>query len=127
VRIEGVPLTACFGRLGASGPYDIGFAPWLADYNDPYAVLNVLFDGRFVGATNWARSDSAEYNRLLRRSASLEGAARYRAYGKLDARLAREAAPMVAVDVLNEPTLVSERVGCIVLTPSLDLTRICLK
>ena len=31
------------------------------------------------------------------------------------------------VDFLNEPTLVSKRVGCIVLRPVLDLTAVCLK
>ena len=41
--------------------------------------------------------------------------------------IAREAAPMAAVDFLKEPTLVSERVGCIVLRPVLDLTAVCLK
>jgi ABC-type transport system substrate-binding protein len=125
VQIKVVPLTAYFGKLGASGPYDIGFAPWIADYDDPYAVLNVLLDGRFVGSTNWARFDSNAYNRLLRRAAGLQGAARYRAYGDLDVRLARDAAPIVAIDYVNEPTLVSKRVGCV--TPVFDLTAVCLK
>jgi peptide/nickel transport system substrate-binding protein len=125
VQIKGLPLPAYFGRLGARGPYDIGFMPWVADYNDPYAVLNVLFDGRFIGGTNWARFNSAEYNRLLRRAALLQGEARYRAYGKLDVKLAREAAPMVAVAFLNEPTLVSSRLGCV--TPTFDLAAVCLK
>ncbi|MBA3429384.1 MAG: hypothetical protein H0U07_12565 [Actinobacteria bacterium] len=125
VQVKVVPLPAYFGRLGAEGPYDIGFAPWLADYDDPYAVLNVLLDGRFVGRTNWARFDSPEHNRLLRRAARLQGAARYRAYGELDVRLARDAAPLIAIDYPNEPTLVSKRVGCV--TPRFDLTAVCLK
>jgi len=125
VQIKVIPQPAYFGKFGASGPYDIGFAPWLADYDDPYSVLNVLLDGRFVGSTNWARFDSTEYNRLLRRTARLRGAARYRAYGDLDVRLARDAAPIVAIDYLNEPTLVSKRVGCV--TPVFDLTAVCLK
>jgi peptide/nickel transport system substrate-binding protein len=127
VEVKGFPLPAYFGRLGATGPYDIGFQPWVLDYEDPYAILNVLFDGRFKGGTNWARFDSAEYNRLLRDAADLQGAARYRAYGKLDVRLARDAAPMVAIDFLNEPTLVSKRVGCVTLTPYFDLAAVCLK
>ena len=62
VEIRPIPLTAYFSRLGARGPYDIGFATWTPDYNDPYAVLNLLFDGRFIGATNWARFDSFGLN-----------------------------------------------------------------
>jgi hypothetical protein len=34
---------------------------------------------------------------------------------------------LAAVDFLKEPTLVSNRVGCIVLRPVLDLTAVCLK
>lgn len=126
VEIKAIPLAAYFGRLGARGPYDIGFMPWVPDYLDPYAVLNVLFDGRFIGGTNWARFDSPPYNAELRRVALLSGRARYAAYGSLDVRLARNAAPMVAVAVYNEATLVSRRLGCIVLTPFLDLTAVCL-
>ncbi len=125
VQIKVIPLTAYFGRLGAAGPYDIGFAPWIADYDDPYAVLNVLLDGRFVGSTNWARFDSTRFNRLLRRAAHMRGAERSRAYGNLDVRLARDGAPIVAIDFLNDPTLVSKRVGCI--TPAFDLTAVCLE
>ena len=63
----------------------------------------MLLDGRFIGEPNWARFDSPMYNRLLRRAARLRGPARYRAYGDLDVRLARDAAPMVALDFLNDP------------------------
>lgn len=125
VQIKGIPVPAYFGRLGASGPYDIGFQPWAPDYNDPYAVLNILLDGRFIGATNWGRFNSTEFNRRLRRTALLQGPARYRAYGELDVRLARDAAPMVAVDYLNDPTLISKKLGCV--EPSFDLTAVCLK
>jgi hypothetical protein len=52
---------------------------------------------------------------------------RNRAYGALDVRLARDSAPLAALDILKEPTLVSPRVGCIVLRPVLDLTAVCLK
>jgi hypothetical protein len=57
----------------------------------------------------------------------LQGAARYRTYGQLDVRLARDAAPMAAVDVLNDATLVSKRVGCVKRDPFFDLTAVCLK
>jgi peptide/nickel transport system substrate-binding protein len=124
-QVKGIPLQAYFGRLGARGPYDLGFNPWVADYNDPFAVLNVLFDGRFIGATNWSRLNSPLYNRLLRRAALEQGGARYRAYGKLDAQLARDAAPMVAVGYMNEPTLVSKRLGCV--SRPFDLAASCLK
>jgi ABC-type oligopeptide transport system substrate-binding subunit len=98
---------------------------WTPDYRDPSAVLNVQLDSRFVGATNWARFDSPAYDRQLRDAARLRGAARYRAYGNLDVQLARDAAPMLAVDFFNDAELVSKRVGCV--TRPFDLAAICLR
>jgi ABC-type transport system substrate-binding protein len=104
---------------------DIGFRPWVLDFDDPYSMLNVNLDGRFIGSTNWGRFDSPTVNRLLRRAAGLDGQARYRAYAELDARLARDEAPMLAVEASNDAVLVSARVGCV--GPSFDLTAICLR
>lgn len=125
VTIQGFPIQAYFGRFMARGDYDLGFATWLPDFDDPYAVLNIQLEKQFVGATNWSRFVEPKYQRLLRRTALLRGAARFRAYGRLDARLAREAAPMVAIDFLNDAILVSKRIGCI--RQPFDLTAVCLK
>jgi peptide/nickel transport system substrate-binding protein len=128
VQVKGWPPGAFFTRGSARGePVDILFVPWAPDYIDPFAYLNFFFDSRFIGLSNNARFVSPGYDRLLRRAASLQGEARARAYGALDVQLARDAAPMVATGFINEPTLVSERVGCIVLRPELDLTVVCLK
>jgi len=127
VRIEVIPQATYFGGLAQTGPYDIGFEPMAPDYLDPNPVLNQLFDGQFIGGNNWSRFDSPEYNRLLRRAASLKSEARYAAYGALDGKIARDAAPMIAISFSKAPTLVSNRVGCIVLRPLLDLTAMCLR
>jgi peptide/nickel transport system substrate-binding protein len=129
-QVKGLPSTGYFDRLDAPNePWDLAFSLWVPDYVDPYAYLNTLLDGRFVGTFNISRFDSPTYNRLLRRTARLRGGARYVAYGKLDVRLVREAAPMIALGFGNEVTLVSKRVDrrCIVLRPTLDLTAVCLK
>jgi hypothetical protein len=55
------------------------------------------------------------------------GRARERAYGDLDIRLSRDAAPGIPYGVTNALTFVSARVGCVVLNPFLDLTAVCLK
>ena len=52
---------------------------------------------------------------------------RLRAYGELDADLARDAAPVAALTIANEATFVSERVVCLTLRPVLDLATVCLK
>jgi ABC-type oligopeptide transport system substrate-binding subunit len=108
-------------------PVDIVFFPWTPDYIDPYAYLNFFFDSQFIGFSNNSRFDDPVYDAALRRAAALQGPARARAYAELDAKLATDAAPMAAVSFLDEPTLVSDRVGCVVLRPELDLTAVCLK
>jgi peptide/nickel transport system substrate-binding protein len=133
VEVHGFPLHtasgAYYAKLAKPGePWDIALALWQPSYVDPYAFLNQLLDGRYAGGTNFTRFNSSPYNQQMRRTARvLQVGERNRAYGALDVRLARDAAPLAAVDILKEPTLVSSRVGCIVLRPVLDLTAVCLK
>jgi peptide/nickel transport system substrate-binding protein len=133
VDVRGLPLHTAssnyFEKLAAPGePWDLALGLWQPSYVDPYAYLNQLFDARYIGGTNFTRFDSRRYSRQMQQTARLlQSGDRSRAYGALDVRLAREAAPLAAVDFLKEPTLVSERVGCIVLRPVLDLTAVCLK
>jgi peptide/nickel transport system substrate-binding protein len=130
VEVQPIPPSAYFQRLTTPGePYDLAFIPFLADYLDPYTYINTQLDGRGAGTSNFSYFNSPKYNRLMRKAARLQGQARYRAYGRLDVQLARDAAPMVVFSFGNEPTLVSKRVDrrCIVLRPALDLTAVCLK
>jgi peptide/nickel transport system substrate-binding protein len=131
VEVQPIPPSAYYQRIAGNPaePWDIAFADWAPDHLDPYTYLNLLLDGQFVRENNLSHFNSQRYNRLLRRTARLQGEARYRAYGTLDAQLARDAAPIVAISYLNEATFVSKRVDrrCIVLRPTLDLTAVCLK
>lgn len=121
-----------FARLATRGePFDIGWIGWLPATPDPSGLLGI-FDGRQLGDpqnTNYSYFDSPRFNRLFARAERLRGGARYRAYGRLDVLLAREAAPYVAFAHDSTPTLVSARVDprCIVLRPELDLAAVCLK
>jgi peptide/nickel transport system substrate-binding protein len=133
VEVVAIPLHtasyAWYRKLAHPGePWDIALGLWQPAYVDPYAYLNQLWDGRYIGGTNFTSFNSSSYNQQMRRTARVPGKSRRNhAYGALDARLAREAAPAAAIDFLREPTLVSNRVGCIVLRPVLDLTAVCLK
>jgi ABC-type transport system substrate-binding protein len=90
-----------------------------------------LFDGRTIGLpenVNYSYFDSPKFNRLIAQAAALPlGRAREDAYGDLDVKLAREAAPAIAFGVLNDITFVSARVGCIVFNQGVDITAACLK
>ena len=116
------------GRLGkADEPWDLALVLWTPDFVDPAAYINRLLDGQHAGGTNLARFDEAPYNAQMRQASRLQGEARAKAYAELDLRLARDAAPLAPIAVLNEVTLVSARVGCMLRRPGLVLTTVCLK
>jgi ABC-type transport system substrate-binding protein len=129
VEVRGIPGPALNTRLSTPGePFDMTLLVTPnVDYYDPYAFLNLLFESRFIGRTNWSNLHEPKYDRMLRAASRLRGTARARAYGLLDVQLARDVAPLAAISYANEPTLVSKRVGCILLRPALDLAAACLK
>jgi peptide/nickel transport system substrate-binding protein len=133
VNIKAFPLhiasAAYLSQLAAKAePWDLAFVLWAPNLPDSHAYINLLLDGQNVGGTNFTRFSSSTFNREMRRADRLRRAReRQRAYGALDVRVAREAAPLAAVRVLSEPTFVSKRVDCIVLRPQLSLTGVCLK
>jgi ABC-type oligopeptide transport system substrate-binding subunit len=125
-----VTTSAYRGRLGnADEPWDIALVVWNPDFVDPSSYVNLLLDAQSAGGTNLARFDETPYIDLMRRADRLRGAERKSAYARLDLQLGRDAAPVVPMGVLNEATLVSARVDtkCMLLRPSLVLTRVCLK
>ena len=100
---------------------------WTPNVPDAQVYLRLLLESHHVGGTNVAAFASRAFDRLLDRSARIPQAReRQLAYGSLDVQAARDAAPIAALSVLNEPTFVSERVdpACIVLRPALDLTAV---
>ena len=116
-------------QLAAPGAaWDIAFVLYTPNLPDPYAYINLLLDRQFIGRTNLGRFQSRAYEAQMRRAARVPQArGRNGAYAALDARLARDVAPIAAVSVLNEASLVSSRVGCMVFRPMLDLVTVCLK
>jgi peptide/nickel transport system substrate-binding protein len=129
VDVKPIPASAFYPRLVAPDePWDLAFGAWGAAFIDPYTYINELFATPVSrGGGNVGHFNSPTYRRLMRQAARIRGPRRYRVYGELDVRLARDAAPSAAISFLNEPTLVSKRVGCIVLRPVLDLTAACLR
>ena len=64
-------------------------AGWCADYFDPFDYVNVNLDGRSIQAqnnVNFAYLNSASLNKAMDAAANLTGAARAKAYQKLDYR-----------------------------------------
>jgi peptide/nickel transport system substrate-binding protein len=115
LEVKAFPLNLFFEKIGTPGePFDLARV-LLGTIPDP-VYLNEMLSGY-----------TRQYDRLLDRAARLRGEERYRAYGALDVEISRDVAPMIPVSVVNWPTFVSARVDCIVLTPVLNLTAVCLK
>lgn len=130
VDIKTFPPTAYFAQIeNPRAAFDIAGFDWLPDYIDPYQYTNLFFDGRHHGGRSLSRFDSPRYNRLMRHAARLRGQARYQAYADLDLRLSRDAAPFLIIGYGSDVTFVSNRVGvgCLDLSPYLDLAAVCLK
>jgi peptide/nickel transport system substrate-binding protein len=135
VELRLFPTRVFFQKISTRGePFDIAYAPWQPEYVDPYDILNVQLDGRTITAEdnfNHSFFDSSRYNRRLAQVARLTGSARYRAYGKLDIELARDAAPMAAFGYSFDHNLFSARVGCVVMNAANpgapDLAAVCLR
>ncbi|MFL5937243.1 MAG: hypothetical protein ACJ76U_10430, partial [Gaiellaceae bacterium] len=105
---------------------------WVADYADPFSLLNNLLDGTTIKGrqnTNVAYFDHPSYNRKLASASTLAGPERYRVYGELDVDLARNAAPLVAIANLTTRDFFSDRVGCQLYQPvyGVDLAALCVK
>ena len=105
-------------------PFDIAWVGWLPDYPDPAAMLNVLLeDGTAIPTFK-----DPTYRARLAAAARLAGAERYLTYARLDADLARNAAPLVALGNLSSPEMFSARMGCQTYgVYGIDLATLCIK
>jgi peptide/nickel transport system substrate-binding protein len=130
LHIRQFPLQLMFQKLATPGePFDLAWVGFAAPSNDSQEILGI-FDGRTIGqpdSENWSYFNEPRYNRLLEQAAGFSGSKRYQAYGDLDVRLARDAAPAIAVLNPNTWAFVSARTGCVIMNPVLDLTAVCLK
>jgi peptide/nickel transport system substrate-binding protein/oligopeptide transport system substrate-binding protein len=76
----GVPVKVDIAETGRyfealrRGDYDVGFTTWIGDFADPYTFLQMW---RADSNLNDARFNDAEYERLMERSMTEEGAERW--------------------------------------------------
>ena len=133
VDIVPIPMhiasAAYLDKLTARGEaWDLALVLWTPNIPDAHAYLNQLLEAqRLDGRTLTGFRSHAASRELSRAARTVQGRARDDVYAELDALLARDFAPLAALGVLKEVTLVSNRVSCIVLRPVLDLAVACLK
>jgi YVTN family beta-propeller protein len=125
VEVKALPSAKLFGKVAKPGePFDMTYVSWLADYPDPGGFLNVLLTSGTVIPT----FDDPAYRARLAAAARLTGTKRYLTYARLDADLARHAAPWIAFGNAASHELFSARMGCQVHgVYGMDLAALCIR
>jgi hypothetical protein len=131
-----VEITAGYGQYALAGVrgtgFDIADVVTRPDYGDPYGIVEKLLDGRVirtVGNTNLSYYADPAFSRAVDAAQRLRGAARIRAYERLDVDVARRSAPLAAYANVNARVFLSRRVGCVTYQPvfGLDIAGLCLR
>jgi ABC-type transport system substrate-binding protein len=125
VEVKAFATDTLYTKLATPGePYDIANVGWLPDYLDPTAMLNFLLETGTIIPT----FDDPTWRAKLAAAARLTGAERYLTYARLDANLARNAAPWIAYGNASTHELFSARIGCQTYGAyGIDLTALCLR
>jgi ABC-type transport system substrate-binding protein len=134
VKVKVLDAEVLLRRAGVPGePYDMVLADFGWDYPDPANMMVPLLAGENArkrsGNTNLAYFDEPRYNRKLAVAARLAGAARFRAFAKLDAEIMRTVAPWAPIFEGSISSFVSDRIGCLKVHPVLvrDYAAMCLR
>jgi peptide/nickel transport system substrate-binding protein len=123
-------INAEAGTPGA--PYDMILNEWQLAYPDPGSALDSYLGGENArkpsGNSNFAYFDEPAYDRRMAAADRLTGAARFRAFTKLDADIMRDQAPWAPLYEQSLWGLESKRVDCLRTQPAvgLDFTAMCL-
>lgn len=108
---RGFQIFTAAGMRGSE--HDITQAGWCQDYPDPYDFINVTLYGKSIQAennVNVAYFNDPRFNRKMLAASRKVGPARYRAYGKLDIDIMKNAAPWAVIQLPNNRFLFSNRV-----------------
>jgi peptide/nickel transport system substrate-binding protein/oligopeptide transport system substrate-binding protein len=132
VKVMAVDTLNAKARIPGA-PYDMILAGFPADYPDPGNTL-VRLIGRLnarepASNENYAYFDDAVYNRRMALADHLRGAARLRAFSRLDAEIMRTRAPWAPLYETSAWLFVSKRVGCLKVHPVFvrDYAGMCLR
>lgn len=114
INDQPTPATTFYQVVGKRGTdYNMtSNGGWCADYFDPYDYINVIFNGRNIQANNnpfYSYFNNATFNAQMDAAANLSGAARAKAYAKLDQDLMVKYAPVVPYLINNDHFFTSAR------------------
>ena len=106
-KVNSVPVAgyARYVEAGVKGnSMDIMTAGWQDDYPDGYDFMHILLDGRTITANNnndLAYFQNKQFNKRVDAANALSGAARNKAWGKLDQWVMKNFAPWAPIDNSN--------------------------
>ena len=131
VQVKAFRISTLLARVSRMDePYDLALlGGWFADYADPDDFLNYLIGTGGGGSFPGLAFDDPAYQRKVGAAARLAGPRRYLTYGKLDADVARNDAPTVALGNHTSHDFFSARMGCQIHQPVYgnDLAALCIK
>jgi peptide/nickel transport system substrate-binding protein len=115
-QVKDVPISAnvfneVVGRPGTTYNFTSN-GGWCVDYFDPFDYINLLFDGRRIQSKSnqdWTYFNNAAFNEQLDLASLLSGAARAKAYARLDYELMTKYAPVVPYLIQNSVLFTSAR------------------
>jgi peptide/nickel transport system substrate-binding protein len=132
VRVRVLAVATLNAKASVPGePYDMLLAGFPLDYPDPADALERLLGGANArkpsGNDNYAYFDEPAYNKRMAAADRLSGAARLRAFSRLDADIMRNEAPWAPISEGSDWLLLSGRVGCLKAQPVFvrDLGAMC--
>jgi len=121
VEIKYFPPSTLNTRLGTRGePFDVGFAPWGADFPDGSTFFQPLLNGDNItptGNENKAYFDRPRYNREIERIDRMTGQARRKAWADLDVTMMRDDPPWAPFMNAGQDDFLSTSFGCYVFQP----------
>jgi peptide/nickel transport system substrate-binding protein len=122
VTVKPISVEALNVKAGIPGePYDLILADFPITYPDPADILRRDLGGENArkpwGNENFAYFDNSTYNRRLAAANRLIGAARFRAFSRLDAEIMRKQAPWAPLFETTNTLLLSKRVACLKVHP----------
>jgi ABC-type transport system substrate-binding protein len=134
VQVRVMAVATLNAKAGVPGePYDMLLAGFPLAYPDPAQGLVLQLGGQNARKPsendNFAYFDEPAYNQRMAAADRLTGAARLRAFSKLDAEIMRNEAPWAPLFEESSWLLVSRRVGCLKAQPVFvgDLGAMCVR
>jgi ABC-type transport system substrate-binding protein/class 3 adenylate cyclase/streptogramin lyase len=104
---------------------DIVDGGWIVDEFDPINILGLLAGSQNPDST----FDDPYWRRQVDAAAALPPPARFRAFGRVELKLMRRAAPWAAYSIVGTPAFFSARLGCIRFSPvyaAPDIAGLCI-